>query len=349
MSLVSQVKTSLFRGAWKFGLLRAIQQSSWRRDRLLILCYHGISLIDEHDWSSLYVSPNHFEARLELLQSLGVRIAPLDQALTELAEGRLAGPTVALTFDDGTADFALRAAPLLVKYCMPATVYLTTYYAQRQLPVFDPWAAYMMWKGAGKRADLGPLGHVTALPARADAVGRDQLHARLRATCADRLMSADEKDAVLRTLCTSLDISYDEHCRQRFIHVMNANEVRSLSRDLVDFQLHTHRHRSPTDRSDFHAELDQNQRGIELATGDTSPRKHFCYPSGVYSPALRENVARYNLLSATTCDPGLASPSSDRLLLPRFIDTMSVSDATFAAWVTGGAALLPRRRHPGAA
>ena len=85
------------------------------------------------------MSPSHFESRLRLLQSLGVRTAPLGQALTELAEGRLSKPTVALTFDDGAADFALRAVPLLVKYRVPATVYLTTFYSQRQLPVFDPW------------------------------------------------------------------------------------------------------------------------------------------------------------------------------------------------------------------
>jgi len=66
-----------------------------------------------------------------------------------------------------------------------------------------------------------------------------------------------------------------------------------------------------------------------------------------YSEALRENAARHNLASATTCDPGLVTWESDSLLLPRFVDTMSVSDATFVAWVTGGAVLLPRRRMSG--
>jgi peptidoglycan/xylan/chitin deacetylase (PgdA/CDA1 family) len=346
MSFVSQLKTTLFRGAWKTGILHAIQQSAWRRDRLLILCYHGVSILDEHEWSDLYVSPSHFEARLALLQSLGVRVVPLAQALNDLGEGRLAEPTVALTFDDGTADFALRATPLLVTYRMPAMVYLTTYYSQRQLPVFDPWASYLLWKGGGMRADLGPLGRDIMLPARADASATARLHGQLRTACADQHLSADEKDEVLRALCQSIGVSYEEYCRQRFIHVMNADELRGLPYDLVDVQLHTHRHRSPADRESFHTELELNQRGIVQATGDASIRKHFCYPSGVYSPALRENVATYNLSSATTCDPGLASQHSDRLLLPRFVDTMSVSEATFAAWVTGGADLLPRA--PGA-
>ena len=344
MSLATRAKARIFSGAWKLGVLDAIQQSSWRRDRLLILCYHGISLLDEHEWGGLYVSPGHFESRLRLLESLGVRTAPLGQALTELAEGRLSEPTVALTFDDGTADFALRAAPLLIKYHVPATVYLTTFYSQRQLPVFDPWAAYLLWKGAGHGADLSPLGHVTALPAARDVVARAKLHDRLRATCAELGFTAADKDTVLRVLSASLGISYDEYCARRFMHIMNTEELRGLPGNLVDVQLHTHRHRSPVDRTEFHDELDLNQRGIAEATGDISLRRHFCYPSGVYSKALRENVATYGLSSATTCDPGLATRSSDSLLLPRFVDTMSVSDATFTAWVSGGAALLPRRR-----
>jgi peptidoglycan/xylan/chitin deacetylase (PgdA/CDA1 family) len=348
-SLPSQVKSALFRGAWKAGVLDAIKRSRWRRDRLLILCYHGLSLIDEHDWSDLYISPSVFEERLRLLQSLGVRVAPLAQALQELREGRMPGPTVALTFDDGTADFALRAAPLLGQYRLPATVYLTTYYAKHQLPVFDPWSAYLLWKGAGRKAHLGPLGQTVALPSRADHAGRATLHDQLRAACAAQQFSAIEKDAVLRALCDSIDVSYADYCGRRFMHVMNAAEVASLPTDLVDIQLHTHRHRSPIDRAAFHAELALNQRSIADLSGDSSTRTHFCYPSGVYNKALRDNVAAYGLTSATTCDPGLASRSSDSLLLPRFVDTMGVTDATFAAWVTGGAALLPRRRSVGAA
>lgn len=344
MSLASRVKAKVFSAAWKLGVLDAIQQSTWRRDRLLILCYHGISLLDEHEWGGLYVSPSHFESRLRLLASLGVRTAPLGQALSELAEGRLSEPTVALTFDDGTADFALRAAPLLIKYHVPATVYLTTFYWQRQLPVFDPWASYLLWKGAGQSADLGPLGHVTALPAARDVAARAKLHGRLRATCAELGFTAADKDTVLRVLCASLGISYEEYCARRFMHIMNTEEVRGLPGNLVDIQLHTHRHRSPADQTAFHDELNLNQQGIAEATADMTLRRHFCYPSGLYSEALRENVATYGISSATTCDPGLATRSSDPLLLPRFVDTMSVSDATFAAWVSGGATLLPHRR-----
>src|SRR6266581_3912669 len=34
------------------GVFRLLRESEWRRQRLLILCYHGISLEDEHQWRS---------------------------------------------------------------------------------------------------------------------------------------------------------------------------------------------------------------------------------------------------------------------------------------------------------
>jgi hypothetical protein len=44
--------------------------------------------------------------------------------------------------------------------------------------------------------------------------------------------------------------------------------------------------------------------------------------------------------------PGMASRRHDRLRLPRYIDTAGHTDAEFRAWLTGIAALLPRRRQP---
>ena len=32
------------------GIFRMVRDSEWRRQRLLILCYHSISLDDEHEW-----------------------------------------------------------------------------------------------------------------------------------------------------------------------------------------------------------------------------------------------------------------------------------------------------------
>jgi len=60
----------------------------------------------------------------------------------------------------------------------------------------------------------------------------------------------------------------------------------------------------------------------------------------MFLPWLEEAGIR----SATTCDPGLASPRSKRLLLPRLLDISSLSEYEFTGWLSGVAAALPRRR-----
>ena len=72
---------------------------------------------------------------------------------------------------------------------------------------------------------------------------------------------------------------------------------------------------------------------------------HFCYPSGVLNPAFPPWLREAGIASATTCELGLASPSSDPLLLPRLIDVSGLSPLEFEGWVTGISSLLPRRNH----
>ena len=79
------------------GGLNAASRSRWRSRRLLILCYHGFALEDEHLWNpSLYVTQGHLEARLAFLAGEGYTILSLAEGLARLrrlgsdqGEGRL--------------------------------------------------------------------------------------------------------------------------------------------------------------------------------------------------------------------------------------------------------------------
>src|SRR5215469_16709483 len=146
MGGLRQVKSALV-ASHGLGLAHVISRSNWRRPRLLILCYHGISEGGEHaSHPEMVLPPETFARRMELLAQSDCKVLGLGEALRLLHEGKLPPRSVAITFDDGWADFPVHAFPVLQKHGFPATVYLTTYYCLLSCPLFRFALAHMMWK-----------------------------------------------------------------------------------------------------------------------------------------------------------------------------------------------------------
>ena len=316
------------------GAFSLVQASDWRRQRLLILCYHGISLDDEHEWRPyLYIRPQQFDRRLEILRRGNYQMLPLGEALERLYRNDLPRRSVALTFDDGTYDFYAQAFPRIRQFGFPVTVYLTTYYTDIQLPVFSLICSYMMWKARGLRTvDLREF-------ASAHLVALDREEARQEA--ANRIVQwadaenfdSQQKNDIAAQLAQLLRIDYRELLARRILHLMNRDELQQLAGAGVDFQLHTHRHRMPRQEELFRREIQDNREQILQTVGGA--RNHFCYPSGAYRPEYLKWLAAEKVISATTCDTGIATAHSDRLLLPRLVDTSGRSDLEFESWING--------------
>lgn len=91
--------------------------------RPLVLVYHRIAFLPSDPWG-LAVSPETFDAQLRLLRRF-FRPLSLHALLDAVQRGRGHG-CVAITFDDGYADNYLSALPLLEKYGVPATFFVTS-------------------------------------------------------------------------------------------------------------------------------------------------------------------------------------------------------------------------------
>jgi len=325
------------------GVFALVKNSEWRRQRLLILCYHGVSLEDEHEWApGLYVSPQHLERRLDVLKNGNYTVLPLGDALQRLYRRDLPPRSVAITFDDGTYDFCRQAYPRLKQREFPATVYLTTYYSNYQRPVFKLICMYMLWKVRDRgTADLAGFG-VSQPVALASPEARRQAADELDRWAGRENLTGQLKDQAAAALARRLQIDYEELCAKRILQLMNCREVKELADAGVDFQLHTHRHRTPLHEDLFRREIRENRDWISNATGNVG--KHFCYPSGVYRPEFLPWLVAEHVVSATTCDTALATRQDNPLLLPRLVDTTGRSDLEFESWVNGVGHLLPRRR-----
>ncbi len=198
------------------GAFTLVQNSKWRRQRLLILAYHGISLSDEHIWNgSHFISAEVFRSRLQLLRKTGCVVLPLDEALKRLYENDLPDRAVAITFDDGTADFYSQAFPLLKEFELPVTLYLTTFYSRYQKPVFDLICSYLLWKGRHGTLDLKDIaGRDLSIELR-DPFSRETASLELRSVAAEQNLSAEEKEALASSLAAQLNVDYDALLEQR--------------------------------------------------------------------------------------------------------------------------------------
>ncbi len=341
--MLKKFKQAALKSLKSAGVSTLVHNSRWRRRRLLILAYHGIALSDEHIFNgSQFISADLFRDRLELLRRSKCAVLPLGEAIERLYANDLPDRAVAITFDDGLSDFYRRAFPLIEELEVPVTLYLTTFYSYYQRPVFDLMCSYLLWKGRSKVLNLKKFTgqdlktNLQELDAREAALG--QIHTFARG----QKLSAEEKDAFAASLAAHLQVDYEALLDQRLMHNLTADEVGTLAAGGIDVQLHTHRHRTPLDRQLFLREIEDNRKSIYEMTGKNPT--HFCYPSGVYDLKFLPWLREAGVISATTCESGFASPSSNGLLLPRFLDNATLSPIEFESWLTGVSAALPQRR-----
>lgn len=336
-------KLLLFRVARSLGVTRLMLDSSWRRNRLLILCYHGTSIADEHEWDPcLFIPPARLRSRLELLRAARCNVLPLGTALRRLYAGDLPPRSVAITYDDGTHDFYSQAFPILDSFGFPATVYLTSYYAAFNRPVYDVMLGYLLWKAQG-RTLCWPEVLESSAPVELTGPGKEQVLAHLLRYPATHRLSGADKDALLCRLAELLAADYSSILAKKVLHIMSVDEIRELVSRGVDMQLHTHRHLVSLDRRVFEREIHDNREFLKAA--GVPETQHFCYPGGVHRAEFLPWLRETGIASATICESGLASRRSDRLLLPRFVDTSGASEEEFCAWLSGIASFLPRRKY----
>ena len=333
---IKRVTLDLLRSA---GVFELVANSKWRQNRLLILCYHGTSLEDEHLWRpALYMPAELLRQRLEALRATRCAVLPLGEALTRLRSHDLPPRSVAITVDDGTYDFYRQAYPLLKQYDFPVTVYQTTYYTDHEMPIFNLICSYMLWKRrGGQLVAPNELGLSEPMDLRTE-LGRHRVVRSLMDLSARDNLSGLQKNELARRLAAILGLDYAELCAKRILQIMNAQELAEVASNGVDIQLHKHRHRTPEDETPFRQEITENRERIRAMTGCEA--RHFCYPSGVYRKKLAEWLQKEDVVSATTCDAGLVDRNDDLYFLPRLVDNTNHSQLNFESWVSGVGSLL---------
>lgn len=90
---------------------------------LRILMYHRVAQLGHFD--QLTVTPARFEQQMQQLTQ-AAEVINLSEGLNRLTARSGHQPTVAVTFDDGYLDNLQHALPILERYRVPATIFVTT-------------------------------------------------------------------------------------------------------------------------------------------------------------------------------------------------------------------------------
>lgn len=126
--------------------------------------YHSI----DDSGSPISVGRDSFRAHVTWLASGRVKVVPLDEIMSVDSSA----DAVALTFDDGFANFASEAAPLLLEHRLPVTVFVVADQAGKTNawggfePRGIPTLPLLDWKELGRLAEAGVTlgGHTRTHP-----------------------------------------------------------------------------------------------------------------------------------------------------------------------------------------
>jgi peptidoglycan/xylan/chitin deacetylase (PgdA/CDA1 family) len=303
--------------------------------RGVILLYHRV--IDlESDPYNLCISPARFEEHLQVLRRLSpvVRLGELAKALSS---GSLPHRSVVITFDDGYADNLYQAQPLLEKYEIPATVFMTTGAGGRQREFWwDELVRIFLQPNSLPQylnLDVTGLQFTADLAETATYNSQDfRHHARWSIKSADNPTARHRVFRALYPLLSKMRPQQRTQALDQLLQwasfaptvrpthrALEPAEVRELAKGgVVEIGGHTVNHPDLTAQS---AEVQADEIGrcredleriLERAVSS------FAYPFGFYDELTPRIVREAGFQCACSCEQRVVRGSSDLLLLPRF-------------------------------
>jgi len=303
----------------------------------VVLLYHRVADLDS-DPQRLAITPSRFAQHLELLTRC-YRPLPLKELATRARAGTLPDRAVAVTFDDGYADLIENAKPLLDRFDVHATLFVTTsllgstrefWWDDLERLLLTPGnlpSALTVAIGERTRTwDLDEGSSYTAgqrrmhaawdVESSANPTTRHDVYRQLHRLMRDA--SAAEREQALGALAAARSATSTGRQTHR---VLSQDEVVRLAKDpLVAIGAHTVNHPmlSALPSADQRSEIVESRTTLQRLTdreiGD------FAYPFGGsddYTHETETLVREAGFTAAYGTTPGAVGPRSDPFALPR--------------------------------
>jgi len=320
--------------------------------RAVILLYHRVAEVGSDPWS-LCVTPDHFAEHLAVLRTYGHPM-PLQQLVRAHREGRVPHRAVVVTFDDGYADNLHTAKPLLERYDIPATFFLTAgYVGQDREFWWDELDRLLLQPGtlpATLRLTIQGRSHTWNLNDEA-AYSEAEYRRNRRRTASEgapgsrhalyyaiwrllQLLEDEARCSVLRDVAQWAGADAGPRTSHR---VLSRDEAHALARgNHLEIGAHsvTHPFLSAQPIRMQREEIRQSKRSLEHMI--ERPISSFAYPFGDFMPETVSLIREAGFSCACTTLEETVWQPSDRLQWPRF-EVRDWNGATFAgrlrAWL----------------
>ncbi len=252
------------------------------------------------------------------------RVLTLREAMAAMDAGRLPRRALVITFDDGYADNATVALPILQRHGLKATFFVATGFLNGGR-MWNDTVIEALRRTRCEFASIPELG-LEAQPLQTLGQRRAAID---RALPAIKYMSLDRREQALGSLLDALG-----HPSLPDDLMMSSDQVCMLHRAGMEIGGHTVRHpilRAIGDKEAL-AEIREGREHLQALTG--APVESFAYPNGGpdrdYDRRHVALVREAGFRVAVNTAHGVVTKASDRLQLPRF----SPWDRSAERWVT---------------
>lgn len=316
------------------------------RDEVLILTYHGVLKKGTESYVNRnFVSQAMFEAQLRWLRA-HYHVLPLAEIIDGLAGKRSLPPfPAAITFDGGYRNNYTVAFPLLLKYNLPATVFLTTnFIGESRKKLWVERVDAIIHSATARRLSLQMNGNLTVFDVsskRAKVHASDHIRAYLKS------LNPAERERKILSLEVQVEQPRDciEEAEERYAF-LSWDEVRTMAEGGIEFGSHTASHAilSTLSSEDAKNELRRSKEAIETQLGRAC--ELFSYPNGQARDFCQRDQALLQELgfrAAFTQICGFNRPGDDLLAMKRINIVRSKQLAYFVAKITGVQPLLKNR------
>jgi len=278
------------------------------RSRFAILCYHRVGRGGVPVYSGL--PPVVFEAQMKYLRE-HYRMVSLDEVLREMSDPRGRAPAVAITFDDGYADLYEHAFPVLLRYEIPATIFLTVGAIESGEVAWYDRVFVAFQVAPGKKLVLPtnpPQVIVLGTP-------QERLHAAVEFISAMRRLPASEQ----RATCAKLESVVSLPRKSIADRMLTWKQIRQMQTAGVSFGAHTMTHPVVSRlEEDLDWELGESKRILEDRL--QRPVLDFAFPFGKNNECGDAAIAclvRLGFRSAVTSIEGLNRRATNPFALHR--------------------------------